>query len=263
MQKAINYAPYVYACRTSLDDVTTVHVFTLIPIPKSKSIHFFHKSTLGIDRGISIEENTLGIHLESKRSRTEFGDKIVSNNQTFWAGYISFEYSGIDNMPDDNYEYSINVHKNKDGQPKKAIKIIYKDIETLSQVDFNELKDGDFALACPYAYLYQKEVRKQITFFPQVLIPALEKYADTPPFESNRTEEGTTLILPTRMVTSASITIQTVNTTSQEASIEVSSEDDNNAHSLTVDYASKQFLSRSPGQRKKKKMKVRVKGSSM
>jgi len=275
MKKVINYAPYVYACRTGMDSSTkTFHVFILIPVAKSKSIHFFHQSKVGIERGISLKENTLGIHFEAKRRYTKFGDKIISNGQSFWAGYISFEYSGNDNVPEDNYEYTINVHKKEDGQPEKVIKVVYGDAEELSQADFNELKDGDFALACPYAYLYKKEVKGKTTFFSEVLIPTIEKNADSSPFESNPKEAGTTLLIPSRMVTSNNITVQVIQNapfeTEQEVGfIEVSTSVDDGT--LGFEYKNSNdniLLSKSRGdtekqKKRKKKLKIRLKGASM
>ena len=276
MEKVINYAPYVYACRTGVDSSTkTFHVFILIPVAKSKSIHFFHHSASNIERGISIAENTLGIHLEAKRRYTKLGDKITANGQSFWAGYLSFEYSNNDSVPEADYEYTINVHKNDDAQPEKVIKVVYGDAEEVSQADFNELKDGDFALACPYAYLYQKEVKGKPVFFPQVLIPEVEKYSTTTSFKSNKREKEETLILPSRMVTSESINVQVINTASLKNEIgfiEVAINLDSEDNSLTVDYTpsdpeeNRELLTRSTGggkKRKKKKMKVRPKDPSM
>lgn len=266
MQNAVNYAPYVYACRTSSEDATTFHVFVLVPIPKSKSVHFFHKSALGIERGIHIKENTLGIHLTAKRRRSEFGNRIVSKGRTFWAGYISLEYPDADSTPSDDYEYSINVHKNEDGQAENAIKVLFGEAEVLSSSDFNELKDGDFALACPYAYLYQKERKGQVTFFPQVLIPDVENIADHTTFEYASKEEGSTLVVPTHLVTADNIAIQVIPHTQQGASlVDVSATVDSDNNLLTVDYTPKanQLKTRVPRHRKKKKMKVRTKGNSM
>jgi len=271
MEKVINYAPYVYACRTGIDSATkTFHVFVLIPVAKSKSIHFFHHSASNIERGISIAENTLGIHLEAKRRYTRFGDKITANGQSFWAGYLSFEYSGNDNIPAVDYEYTINIHKDNNDQPEQVIKVVYGEVEELSQMDFNELKDGDFALACPYAYLYQKEVKGKSTFFSQVLIPKVEKNAITNSFEA--TQSGTTILVPSRMVTSENITVQVINNAPFESDektgfIEVATSvaDDGSLnfdyqHSVDDNHFQK---SRNPGRRHKKKMIVRTKPASI
>jgi len=273
-KKVINYAPYVYACRTGMDSSTkTFHVFVLVPVAKSKSIHFFHQSKAGIERGINLAENTLGIHLQANRRSTKFGDKITANGQAFWAGYISFEYSGNENIPTADYEYTINVHKNDDGQADNAIKVVYGDVEELSQADFNELKDGDFALACPYAYLYQKEIKGKTTFFSEVLIPEIEKNVAANPFASNQETANTALVVPSRMVTSENIAIQVIEnapfeTELEENFIEVSTSINNNG-SLDFDYKNSndnQGLLKSRngggGGKKKKKMKVRTKPAS-
>ncbi len=278
MKNVTNYAPYVYACRTGQDSTTkTFHVFVLVPIAKSKSVHFFHQSASGIERGISVAENTLSIHLIAKRGHSEFGDKIVSNSQTFWAGYISFEYTGSDSIPETDYEYRINIHTNKDGVADKTISVLYGDAEELSQADFNELKDGDFALACPYAYLYKKEVKGQATFFSETLIPEMEKYSDATSFDTNQNGKDATLLLPTRVVTLKNIAIQAVKNTpfvdEQETGfIEVSTDIDGEDGSLKIDYKhsslpednQRLLKKRGPGERrKKKKMKVRTKDTSV
>lgn len=276
MQDVINYAPYVYACRTGQDSTAkTFHVFILVPVAKSKSVHFFHKSASGIERGISVAEKTLGIHLEAKRGHSEFGDKVVSNSQSFWAGYISFEYSDMDSIPEADYEYSINIHKNKDGVADKTISVLYGDAEELSPTDFNELKDGDFALACPYAYLYKKAVKGQTTFFSETLIPEMEKYAAAAAtsFDINRKGEDSTLLLPTRVVILKNIAIQIVKNApfvdeQGTGFIEVSTDIDSDDGSLKVDYKhsrlpedkQQSMKKRGPGGRsKKKKMKVQTK----
>lgn len=274
MKKVINYAPYVYACRTGQGSLTkTFHVFILVPVAKSKSVRFFHQSTAGIERGISLAANTLGIHLEAKRGHSEFGDKIVYNKQSFWAGYISFEYTEVDSIPEADYEYSINLHKNKDGALDKSIKVLYGDAEELSQADFNELKDGDFALACPYAYLYKEDVKGQPTFFSGTLIPEIEKYSLATSFEPNKKEDDSTLLLPARVVTLKNIAIQVIKNApfidDQAAGfIEVSTNIDEEDGSLDVDYKYSrlpEIKKRGPGigkRRGKKKMKVRTKSTS-
>jgi len=275
MEKVINYAPYVYACRTGRDDSTkTIHVFVLVPVAKSKSMHFFHQSAAGIERGISLAENTLGIHLEAKRRYTKFGDKIISNGHAFWAGYISFEYSGTEHIPAADYEYTVNIHKSDKGMPDKVIKVIYEDIEVLSQADFNELKDGDFALACPYAYLYQKEVKGKTTFFSQILIPEAGKNAEWNPFVANQKGGKTVLSAQSRMITSDNIMIQVIDNTPFETEkttgfIEVATSKDSEDDTLNFEYdysLDNQPLleKRGPGRRRsKKKMKVRLAPASM
>ncbi len=270
MAKVINYAPYVYACRTGMEHATkTFHVFILVPIPKSKSIHFFHRSASNIERGVSIAENTLGIHLQTRRGHSEFGDKITADSKAFWAGYLSFEYLDTDNIPKSDYEYVINIHKDKDGKPEKTISVLYGDAEELSQADFNELKDGDFALACPYAYLYQKEIKGKSIFFSQVLIPEVEKNAIPSSFGYNQKAGKTALLLPSRMLTSDNIAIQAINnepfegetaTSFIEVATNVTAEG-----SLDFEYSNNQPLLKfrggggGGGKKRKKKMIVRPK----
>lgn len=170
-----NYIPHVYACRTGINSSTkTFHLFVIVPIAKSKFISPLTRPNEDIIDGFSMdsEDKGIGIHLQMGRRTAVFGDKLMTGNQTYWASYFSFEYTD-GNHPTDSadYVFTLNMHKDRDGKPDKTLKVFYGDVEEVDEATFQELKDGEIALDCPYVYLDQTIIDAT----PTILMPEIQK----------------------------------------------------------------------------------------
>ena len=170
-----NYVPHVYACRTGINSSTkTFHLFVIVPIAKSKFISPLTRPNEDIIDGFSINADDKGIdiHLQTGRRTAVFGDKLMTDNQTYWASYFSFEYTR-GNHPTDStdYAFTLNIHKNRDAKPDQAITVVYGDVEEMEEATFQELKDGEIALDCPYVFLDQT-ISDAV---PTILMPEIQK----------------------------------------------------------------------------------------
>lgn len=250
MREAVNYSPYVYACRTGKDNSTkTFHLFVLVPIPKRKYISLLTDSDLGISGGFSFEQDTQGIHFQIGTRNTAFGDKFLSGKQMYWATYISFDYSVGNHIADsEDYVYEINIHKNRDGRPDKTISILYGEVDEISSADFYELKDGELALNCPYVYVDQNKTDAA----PMALIPEIQPI-ELVAEQIMTSDSRQTVLQPSGIATAASRQIVLV------ATENIRSFEDNQGNQIydIVMQDENEGYSRRPGRRSK--MRVRAK----
>ena len=200
-----NYVPHIYACKTGINSSTkTFHLFALIPIARSKSISPLTRPDVDIVDGFSFhpEDKGIGIHLQTSSRTAVFGDKLMSDNQTYWASYFSFEYSD-GNHPSNasDYSFTLNIHKDRDANADETIEVFYGDVEEVDEATFQELKDGEIALGCPYVYLDQKTVDAQ----PVILMPEIKKIKMTGVTTDASANSGSQVTLkPTSIATAAS-----------------------------------------------------------
>ena len=200
-----NYVPHVYACRTGINSSTkTFHLFVIVPIAKSKSISPLTRPTKGINDGFSIapDDKGIGIHLQTGRRTALFGDKLMTDNQAYWASYFSFEYSAR-NHPSDasDYAFTLNIHKDYDANADETIEVFYGDVEEVNEATFQELKDGEIALNCPYTYLDQTILDPT----PTILMPEIQKIQVAGVTMESRASGGSQVALkPTSIATAAS-----------------------------------------------------------
>ena len=172
MSKVINYAPYVFGCKAEVDKTLILNLFVMVPIAKTRFIGLFNRPDLGIKNGFNAEKgNRLNIHLNSNKRVTAFGDKLVVGDKFYWGGCFSFKYS--DTVDLSNYVFTINIHRNNQQTPFKKIGLVYDDIEAISFNEFNQFKDGGFAIDCPYIYLDQIKGNSSDM---QFLIPRIKFY---------------------------------------------------------------------------------------
>ena len=201
MQEIVNYSPYVYACRTGQNSSTKIfHLFVLVPIARRKFISLLNRPKADIKGGFSFKPTTQGIHFQIGTRNMAFGDKIMSNGQTFWATYLSFEYAAGNHISEsENYTFDIHIHKDRDGQPDRTISLVYDEVEELNEATFHEIKDGEIALNCPYLYVDQNVIDAT----PVVLVPEIKKLEVlTEPITDDVKKTSTTTILKSSTSTS-------------------------------------------------------------
>jgi len=172
MREVIPYAPYVFACKTiqkSGDEL--IHLFTMIPIARTRFIQL-RDGRFGIKKGFKAKNDSrLGIHLEVKNTATAFGDKLAVGEDYYWGGCFSLKFPAA-TIPSD-YVFTIHLHKGNTKKPHSQIGLVYSEIEEIGLAEFYQMKDGGFALDCPYIYVDQE---KPNSAKPKFLIPNIQKY---------------------------------------------------------------------------------------
>jgi len=172
MKEVINYAPYVFACKTIHENGDElIHLFTMIPIARTRFIQL-RDGHFGIKKGFKVEkEGRLGIHLEVKKTATAFGDKLAVGEEYYWGSCFSLKFPAAA-IPSD-YVFTIYLHRGKTKKTHREIGLAYRDIEKIGLAEFYQFKDGGFALDCPYIYVNQA---RPTSTKPKFLIPNIQKY---------------------------------------------------------------------------------------